>query len=105
MTENKKKRCIWLYFVAFAIPVLTMLAHMFLTNCYPFGGNTILIGDADSQYVPFLSYMVERFKNGSSLQFDWHGGLGYDYYTDMPVYSRTLHRLKQTADSSCLFLL
>ena len=86
MTENKKKRCIWLYFVAFAIPVLTMLAHMFLTNCYPFGGNTILIGDADSQYVPFLSYMVERFKNGSSLQFDWHGGLGYDYYATFFYY-------------------
>ena len=75
MTENKKKRCIWLYFVAFAIPVLAMLAHMFLTNCYPFGGNTILIRDADSQYVPFLNYMVEKIKSGGSLQFDWHSGL------------------------------
>ena len=86
MTDNKKKRCIWLYFVAFAIPVLTMLAHMFLTNCYPFGGNTILIGDADGQYVPFLSYMMEKFKNGGSLQFDWHRGLGYDYYATFFYY-------------------
>ncbi len=86
MTENKKKRCIWLYFVAFAIPVLTMLAHMFLTNCYPFGGNTILIRDADSQYVPFLNYMVEKIKSGGSLQFDWHSGLGNDYYATFFYY-------------------
>jgi len=86
MTENKKKRCIWLYFVAFAIPVLTMLAHMFLTNCYPFGGNTIMIRDADVQYVPFLNYMVEKVKAGGSFQFDWHSGLGADYYTNFFYY-------------------
>ncbi len=77
---EKKKKYLWLYFAAFIIPVFTMLAHMFLTNCYPFGDNTIMIRDADAQYVPFLNYMVEKVKTGGSLQFDWHSGLGSDYY-------------------------
>ncbi len=83
---EKKRKYLWLYFVAFIIPVFTMLAHMFLTNCYPFGENTIMIRDADAQYVPFLNYMVEKAKTGGSLQFDWHSGLGSDYYATFFYY-------------------
>lgn len=83
---NKKRKWLLLYFLAFVIPVSAMLAHMFLTNCYPFGENTIMIRDADIQYVPFLKYMVAKIKSGGSLQFDWHSGLGADYYTTFFYY-------------------
>lgn len=84
---NKKKYNKWLkYIVAFAVPVVCMFIHMILSDCYPFGENTILIGDANSQYYVFERMLLNKIESGSSMLFDWHAGMGYEFYQNFFYY-------------------
>lgn len=74
------------YVVVFIIPIICMIAHMIIKGCYPFGDNTILIGDAGCQYNVFIETLIERIKSGGSLFFSWDGGMGYDLYTNFCYY-------------------
>ena len=59
---------------------------MFITSCYPFGKNTILLGDANGQYYAFFAELIDRVRHGKSLFFSWEKGLGYDFYSNFFYY-------------------
>lgn len=82
---EKKKKYI-LYLLVFLIPIISFLIHMFLGGCWPFGDNSILIGDAKDQYVFFYTELYDRIKNKQSLLFSWNGGMGYDFYSNIMYY-------------------
>lgn len=83
--KNKRKDLIY-YIIVFFIPVLCTVIHMVLKKCYPFGENTILIGDADSQYYVFMDSLLKNIKDGGSLFYSWDFGMGYDYYSNFFYY-------------------
>ena len=84
--QIKRKRTIWVYLVAFCIPVVCLLIFMASTKCYPFGDNTVLVGDANIQYRFFYTELYDRIIHGKSLLFSWDGGMGYDFYSNMMYY-------------------
>lgn len=84
--QIKRKRTIWVYLVAFCIPVVCLLIFMASTKCYPFGDNTVLVGDANFQYRFFYTELYDRIIHGKSLLFSWDGGMGYDFYSNMMYY-------------------
>lgn len=84
--EKGKKRSWGLYVLAFCVPVIGLLVHMLIGKCYPFGDNSILLGDAKDQYLSFFKELYDRLKSGQSLLFSWNGGMGYDFYCNMMYY-------------------
>ena len=82
----KKQRFIIKYLIAFTIPIVFIIFHMFITSCYPFGKNTILLGDANGQYYAFFAELIDRVRHGKSLFFSWEKGLGYDFYSNFFYY-------------------
>lgn len=86
---NSKKSRIeraYKYLVVFLIPIICMVVHMAVKACYPFGNNTILIGDANCQYYAFFMELSDKIKNGESIFFSWNGGMGYDFYSNFFYY-------------------
>lgn len=70
-------------------PIITlalMLLIYALAGIYPFGRLTTAIGDGMAQYVPFLTELAEKIKNGGSLFFTWHAGRGTDFWSIIAYY-------------------
>ena len=74
---TKRKIC---YMIVFFIPIVMLIVHMCIGGCYPFGDKTILMGDANSQYISFMKLLIDKVRNGESLLFDWHIGMGSEFY-------------------------
>lgn len=74
------------YFIAFLVPIICMVIHMYIRKCYPFGDNTILLGDANAQYYWFEKMLLEKIKNGESILFSWHAGMGFEFYQNFFYY-------------------
>ena len=85
MEKNNKKKLLK-YIVAFSVPVICIVIHMITAGCYPFGKNTILLGDANAQYYAFFLEMYDRIKGGKTLFFSWNMGLGYDFSSNFFYY-------------------
>lgn len=79
-----------LYLVSFLAPVLIMLVIFAIQHIYPFGERSFLHIDMYHQYFPFLVEFYHKLKNGESLFFSWHTGIGsnflalYVYYLASP---------------------
>lgn len=84
--KSKRINKMFKYALVFIIPIVCMIIHMALKECYPFGNNTILIGDANGQYYSFFMELSDRIKNGKSLFFSWDSGMGYDFYSNFFYY-------------------
>lgn len=82
----KKTRKIGKYTIVFIVPIICMVVHMVLKSCYPFGDNTILVGDANEQYWLFAERLLDKIKNGNSILFSWNGGLGYEFFSNFWYY-------------------
>lgn len=86
MDNKKGKSAILGYIIVFLVPVMCITIYMYMHKCIPFGKYTILVGDGKSQYYPFLESLLEKIKNGESILWDWHSGMGYDYYSTFFYY-------------------
>lgn len=74
------------YILVFAIPILLLVIHMIVSGCYPFGDNTILVADGNIQYISFMKLLIDKLKNGESILFDWHSGMGMEFYQNFWYY-------------------
>ena len=101
--EKGKKRSWGLYVLAFCVPVIGLLVHMLIGKCYPFGDNSILLGDAKDQYLSFFKELYDRLKNGQSLLFSWNGGMGYDFYCNMMYYLMSPFMLNRGGSSVVVY--
>lgn len=82
---NKVRKLIK-YIIVFLVPIVCMVIHMYLRECYPFGDNTILLGDANAQYYWFEKMLLEKIKNGESILFSWQAGMGFEFYQNFFYY-------------------
>lgn len=77
--------------LAFAIPVVILLAIYISREYYPFGNRGILAADLYHQYMPFFQEFMDKLKTGMSLDFSWNIGIGsnflalFTYYLASPV--------------------
>ena len=69
--EKKKirSRKIVKYGMAFLIPIICIVIHMMMTDCYPFGKNTILLGDSNTQYYAFFVELSGRIRQGKYMKY------------------------------------
>lgn len=80
MNLQKLKNIKWNYLaLAFAIPVVGMLAVMLVRGCEPFGTNSMLYSDMYHQYYPFFKAFRAALLSGDSMLYSWSVGLGMDY--------------------------
>lgn len=79
-----------LYLFSFLAPVMIMLVIFMIQRIYPFGERSFLHIDMYHQYFPFLVEFYHKLKNGESLFYSWHTGIGsnflalYVYYLASP---------------------
>lgn len=69
-----------LYFFSFLTPALIMLVIFIIRKIYPFGDRSFLHIDMYHQYFPFLVEFYHKLKNGESLLYSWHTGVGSNFY-------------------------
>ncbi len=83
MKMKKQISFIWLG----PICTLGLMAVIYaLSGLFPFGNLTTAVGDGFAQYVPFLSELVEKIKDGSSLLYSWHAGRGVNFWSTISYY-------------------
>ena len=79
------------YILAFAIPLAMMLIIFAILGIYPFGEKDLLWFDTQAQYIDFLSYWQNVFKEGTSIFYSFSKNLGgnmyglYTYYLTSPI--------------------
>ena len=77
--------------LSFLIPLAVMCGIFIINGVYPFGDESFMHSDMYHQYVPFLSEMQSKLKNGDSLFYSWNVGIGsnflalYGYYMASPI--------------------
>lgn len=80
-----------IYGLSALIPILLMLIIFIVREIYPFGDESFLHIDMYHQYFPFLTEFYHKVKNGESLFYSFHTGIGsnflalYVYYLASPL--------------------
>lgn len=88
--QKTNKKPDLLYLLSFLLPALIMLVIFVIQQIYPFGERSFLHIDMYHQYFPFLVEFYHKLKNGESLFYSWHTGIGsnflalYVYYLASP---------------------
>ena len=79
-----------MFFLAFLIPVLSMVGVFAAKKIFPFGDNCFLRTDLYHQYAMFFSEFQHKLQTGESLLYSWNIGAGtnfvalYGYYLASP---------------------
>ncbi|MCR4775536.1 MAG: YfhO family protein [Saccharofermentans sp.] len=73
--------------LAFCFPMLTVLAALVITGCYPFGDRTMLTVDLYHQYAPFVVTFRNKVLSGQSILYSWNDGLGQEFYAAYANYA------------------
>lgn len=79
-----------LYLFSFLLPALILFIIFIIREIYPFGERSFLHIDMYHQYFPFLVEFYHKLRNGESLFYSWHTGIGsnflalYVYYLASP---------------------
>lgn len=77
---------------AFLIPFTIMLVLFAANGIYPFGDRSFLFADLYHQYMPFFSELMHKVREGESLSFSFHLGIGsnflalFVYYLASPLH-------------------
>lgn len=80
--------CIWTFFIT----CILFWVFLFFTKTYPFGDDTLLIWDADRQYLPFYAHMKTGLFKEGFWNYSWAKSLGgearslFAYYCASPFY-------------------
>lgn len=81
----KVKRISYMWFAPF-VTLAVMLVLYAIAGIYPFGESTTAVGDGLAQYLPFLSELTYKIKEGGSLLFSWHAGRGVNFWANCAYY-------------------
>lgn len=87
----KKLKQNYIYYLSFGIPVFLMLLIFVVRRIFPFGDRSFLHLDMYHQYFPFLNEFFHKLRNGDSLLYSFHTGIGsnflalYVYYLASPL--------------------
>ncbi len=67
------------YLLSFLIPFGIMLGIFIVNEVYPFGDESFMHSDMYHQYVPFLSELMRKVREGESLLYSWNVGAGSNF--------------------------
>nr|WP_302629188.1 YfhO family protein [uncultured Eubacterium sp.] len=101
----------WLYFLAFLLPVLSMLIVYFFKDIAPFGDQMYLRSDCYHQYTPYLQILQDKLRGGGSLFYTWEIGAGMNfvaiaaYYLSSPFNLLTILWSGNMADYVSFFII
>jgi len=85
-----KKNMVAARIAAFCLPILIMGGVFALLGVYPFGENTLLILDMNSEYIDYYAQLRGALLSGDSLMRSWNMGMGLNmlglvaFYTASP---------------------
>ncbi len=80
MKRSVQKTKKWIYpGIAFAIPLVGMLAVMMIKRSTPFGHYSMIYSDMYHQYFPFFVAFRKALREGGGLLYSWSVGMGVDY--------------------------
>lgn len=68
-----------LYFLAFILPVISMLVVYLIKGVFPFGDEMYLRSDCYHQYTPYLEILQNKLRGGGSLFYTWEIGTGMNF--------------------------
>lgn len=68
-----------LYFLAFILPVISMLVVYLIKGVFPFGDEMYLRSDCYHQYTPYLEILQDKLRSGGSLFYTWKIGTGMNF--------------------------
>ena len=71
---------------AFAVTVICAGAVLMINGIYPFGGDSILLGDLSCEYLPFLTELWDKVHSGGSLAYSWGTALGGNFIGNILYY-------------------
>lgn len=80
-----------LYFLAFILPVISMIVVYIIKGVFPFGDEMYLRSDCYHQYTPYLEILQSKLRGGGSLFYTWEIGSGMNfvaiaaYYLSSPL--------------------
>ncbi|MGN0484838.1 MAG: YfhO family protein [Lachnospiraceae bacterium] len=78
--------------LAFFVTCIAFWVYLFFTKTYPFGNDTLLIWDADRQYLPFYAHIKTAILDEGFWNYSWSKSLGgevrslFAYYCASPFY-------------------
>ena len=78
-SRKENQECRIIYTLAFAIPVVIMLAIFIIRGIYPFGDRSFLFSDMYHQYMPFFSEFLRKIKAGEGLAYSYNVGIGSNF--------------------------
>ncbi|MCR5107119.1 MAG: YfhO family protein [Lachnospiraceae bacterium] len=79
VTAVHKGRKPAIFACAFLIPFLMMQIFWIICRIHPFGGNSILTGDMDIEFVNFYAYFINTFKTKNDWSYMFAKTLGGDF--------------------------
>lgn len=68
-----------IYFLAFILPVLSMVLVYAFKGVFPFGDEMYLRSDCYHQYTPYLQILQDKLRGGGSLLYTWEIGAGMNF--------------------------
>ncbi len=74
------------YILSFLIPSVILGIIFYIKNITPFGSGSLIIGDLEWQFVPFVNEFCEKLKTGNSLMYSWYRGMGHDFIGEIAYY-------------------
>lgn len=80
--EHGQVTSVCICLLAFAVPFTILSVAFAAAHIYPFGNKQVLAIDAWHQYYPFLTELRRKIREGESLLYCWHLGMGSGF---MPI--------------------
>lgn len=70
-------------------PIITLAifsAIYAFAGIFPFGASSTAYSDGIAQFLPFLSELAQKIKDGGSMLFTWHSGMGMNFWATIAYY-------------------
>ena len=83
---SKKYKNVIFYILSFILPSIILGITFYIKKITPFGDYSIVSGDMELQFVPFINEFSEKVKHGDSLMYSWCRGMGYDFIGEIAYY-------------------
>ena len=76
----------YIYFWIFLVITIAFAVVWGVNKIYPFGKHSLIIVDGVHQYIPFFSEYYEKIRNGESLLYSFHVGMGNNFLSLLTYY-------------------
>ena len=76
----------YIYFWIFLVVTIAFAVVWGVNKIYPFGKHSLIIVDGVHQYIPFFSEYYEKIRNGESLLYSFHVGMGNNFLSLFTYY-------------------